>query len=92
MKNVPNRINKDSLPPNLYRLVSTIFSNLMDYTKLCRASDRSQKKVKFHGIFRGKFAKKSTDFVGIFGTNLAANQSVKKADFVVIFRENFVRD
>ena len=43
-KNVPNRINKASLPPNLYQLPSTIFSNLVDHTILCRASDRLRKK------------------------------------------------
>ena len=40
-----------------------------------------RKKVKFCGIFRGKFAEKSTDFEGIFGANLAKNQSVKKGRF-----------
>ena len=82
---MPNRINKASLPPNLYRLLSTIFSNLMDCTILCRASDRSRKKVKFHGIFRGKFTEKSTDFAGIFGTDLAENQSVKKGPILWLF-------
>ena len=83
---MPNRINKASLPPNLYRLLSTIFLNLMDRTILCRDSDRSRKKVQFRGIFRGKFAEKSIDFAGILGANLAENQSVKKKnDFVVIF-------
>ena len=85
-KNVPNRINKASLPPNLYQLPSTIFSNLMDHTILCRASDRLRKKVKFHGIFRGKFAEKSTNFAGIFGANLAENQSVKKSRFCGYFQ------
>ena len=33
-KNVPNRINKASLFPNLYPLLSMIFSNLMDRTIL----------------------------------------------------------
>ena len=92
IKNVPNRINKASLPPNLYRLLSTIFLNLMDRTILCRDSDRSRKKVQFRGIFRGKFAEKSIDFAGIFGANLAENQSVKKKKrFCGYFRENFVR-
>ena len=35
---------------------------------------------------------KSTDFTGIFGANLAKVNRSKKADFVVIFRENFVID
>ena len=82
---MPNRINKASLPPNLYRLLSTILSNLMDRTILCRASDRSLKKVKFRGIFRGKFAEKSTDFTGIFAANLAENQSVKTGRFCGYF-------
>ena len=83
---MPNRINKASLPPNLYRLLSTIFSNLMDCTILCRASDRSLKKVKFHWIFRGKFTEKLTDFAGIFAANLAENQSVKKSQFCGYFQ------
>ena len=85
IKNVPNCINKASLPPNLYWLLSTIFSNLMDCTILCRASDRSRKKVKFHWIFRGKFTEKLTDFAGIFAANLAENQSVKKGRFCGYF-------
>ena len=75
---MPNRISKASLPPNLYRLLSTIFSNLIDRTILCRASDRSLKKSQISRVFRGKFAEKSTDFAGIFRANLAENQSVKK--------------
>ena len=77
---MPNRINKASLPPNIYRLLSMIFSNLMDRTILFRASDRSQKKVKFRGIIRDKFAKISANFKGIFGANFAEKhvQLVKK--------------
>ena len=62
-----------------------IFSNLIDRIILCWASDRQRKKVKFRGIFRDKFPEKSADFAGMFGANFAENQSVKKADFVVIF-------
>ena len=72
-----------------------VFSNLMglmDCAILCRTSDRSPKKVKFHRIFRGKFTYKSANFTAIFGANFAENQLVKKANFVVIFRENFVTD
>ena len=43
------------------------------------------KKVKFRGIFGGKFAEKSTDFAGIFRANLAENQSVKKGRFCGYF-------
>ena len=34
---------------------------------LFRASDRSWKKVKFHGILRNKFAEKSAKFRGTLG-------------------------
>ena len=34
-------------------------------SSLGRASDRSRKKVKFHGIFGDKFMETSTDFTGI---------------------------
>ena len=57
----------------------------MDRTILCRDSDRSRKKVQFRGIFRGKFAGKSIDFAGIFGANLAENQSVKKKTILWLF-------
>ena len=49
---VPNLINKASLPPNLHRLLSMVFSNLMDRAILCRASNRSWKKVQFRGKSR----------------------------------------
>ena len=53
---------------------------------LNRASDRSQKKkVKFRGIFGNKIAEKLTDFVGIFGANLAGKQSVKKRRILWLF-------
>ena len=45
------------------------------------------KKVKFRGIFRDKFAEKSTDFAGIFEANRAENQSVKKGRFCGYFQE-----
>ena len=66
---VPNLINKASLPPNLHRLLSMVFSNLVDRAILCRASNRSLKKVKFRGIFRDKFAEKSANCEKIFEAN-----------------------
>ena len=66
---VPNLINKASLPPNLHRLLSMVFSNLVDRAILRRASNRSLKKVKFRGIFRDKFAEKSANFEKIFKAN-----------------------
>ena len=59
----------------------------MDCAILFRASDRSRKKVKFHRISGDKFAKKSANFTGTLGANFAEKQSLKTADFVVIFRE-----
>ena len=48
---MPDCVNKASLPPNLYRILSTIFSNLMDCAILCRASDRfEEKKPNFAGF------------------------------------------
>ena len=89
---MPNHVNKASIPPTLYRLLSMIFSNLVDYAMLCRASDRLRKKVKFHGIFSGKFAEKSAEFSREFtGQTLWKSIGKKKADFVVIVREHFVR-
>ena len=84
---MPNRINKASLPPNIYRLLSMIFSNLMDCTILFRASDRLRKKVKFRGIIRDKFAKISANFKGIFGANFAEKhvQLVKKQPILWLF-------
>ena len=84
---MPNRINKASLPPNIYQLLSMIFSNLMDRTILFRASDRLRKKVKFHGIIRDKFAKISANFKGIFGANFAEKhvQLVKKQPILWLF-------
>ena len=66
---VPNLINKASLPPNLHRLLSMVFSNLMDRAIPCMASNRSWKKVKFGRMFRDKFAEKSANFEKIFGAN-----------------------
>ena len=68
---VPNLINKASLPPNLHRLLSMVFSNLMDRAILCRASNWLRKKVKFHGMFRDKFVEKSANFEKIFRANFA---------------------
>ena len=59
----------------------------MDRAILFRASDRSHKKVNFHRITRDKFAKKSANFTGTLRANFTEKQSVKTADFVVIFRE-----
>ena len=59
----------------------------MKHTILCRAFDRSPKKVKFCEIFGGKFVEKSTDFAGIFKANLAENQSIKKGRFWGYFLE-----
>ena len=47
------------------------------------------KKVKFCGIFRDKIAEKSADFAGIFGTNLAGKQSVKKRRILCFFQGKF---
>ena len=35
---------------------------------------------------------KSADFAGIFGANFTKKQSVKAANFVVVFRANFARN
>ena len=55
-----------------------------------------EEKVKFQGIFRDKFAEKLADFVGIsrefWGVNFTKKQSVKTADFVVIFKAKFARN
>ena len=59
---MPNRINRASLPPNLYRPLPTIFSNLMDRTILCRASDRSRKK--------------KSNFAGFLGANSQKNRPI----------------
>ena len=79
---MPNHINKASLPPNLYRLLSMIFSNLVDYAMLCRASDRLRKKVKFHGIFRDKFAEKSAEFSREF-TGQTLRKSIGKKRLIL---------
>ena len=91
---MPNRINKASLPPNVYRLLSMIFSNVMDRAIIFRASDRSRKKVKFREIFRDKFAKKSANFTGILGENFAKKhaQSVKNGRFCGYFQGKFARN
>ena len=59
-------------------LLSTIFSNLMDRTILCGASDRSREKSQISQDFEGQIHGKIVDFARIFGANLAKNQSVKK--------------
>ena len=91
---MPNRINKASLPPNVYRILSMIFSNVMDRAIISRASDRSRKKGKFREIFRDKFAKKSTSFTGILGANFAEKhaQSVKNGGFCGYFQGKFARN
>ena len=43
------------------------------------------KKVKFHGVFGGKIAEKSVEFVGIFWVNLAGKQSVNKQRILRLF-------
>ena len=86
---MPNDVNKASLPPSLYRLLSMIFANMMDRAILCKASDRLGKKVKFHGIFRGKFTEKSADFAAIFGANFAKILLVKKGQFCGYFQGKF---
>ena len=91
---MPNRIHKASLPPNVYRILSMIFSNVMDRAIISRASDRSRKKVKFREIFRDKFAKKSANFTGILGANFAEQhaQSVKNGGFCGYFQGKFSRN
>ena len=91
---MPNRINKASLPPNVYRLLSMIFSNVMDHAIIFRASDRSREKVKFREIFWDKFAKKSANFTGILGENFAKKdaQSVKNGRFCGYFQGKFARN
>ena len=74
---MPNCINKASFPPNVYRLLSMIFLNLMDRAILFRASDRLRKKAKFCGIFRDKFAKNqpiSREFLGQTSPKSMRNQ------------------
>ena len=84
---VPNLINKASLPPNLHRLLSMVFSNLMDRAILCRASNRSRKKVNFAGCL-GTNSRKNRPISRKFRSKLREKQSVKTADFMLIFREN----
>ena len=43
------------------------------------------KKVKFRGIFGGKIAEKSVEFVGIFWVNLSGKQSVNKQRILWLF-------
>ena len=86
MKNVPNRINKASLPPNLYRLLPTIFSNLIDRTILCRASDRSRKKKANFAGFLGANSWKNRLISQEFSGKLGENQSVKKGRFCGYFQ------
>ena len=81
---VPNLINKASLPPNLHRLLSMVFSNLMDRAILCRASNRSWKKVKFRG--------KSRPISRKFRSKPRETQSVKTADFNAYFQGKFARN
>ena len=58
-----------------------------------RASGRSRKKVKFHGIFRVKFAKKTANFAGIlreFSRPVPAEKRlVKNGQFCGASRANF---
>ena len=61
MENVPNRINKVSLPPNLYRLHVIQFSNLMDHTILA-------------GLLIG--SGKKSNFAGFLGANSQKNQLI----------------
>ena len=71
-----------------------IFSNVIDRAIIFRASDRSQKKVKFREIFRDKFSKKSANFTGILGANFAEKhvQSVKNGRFCGYFQGKFARN
>ena len=92
---MPNRINKARLPPHYFipTSIHDIFkSDGLHHTSYAGLLIGHGQKVKFRGIFRGKFAEKSTDFAGIFRANLAENQSVKKGRLCGYFRENFVRD
>ena len=75
---MPNHINKASITPTLYRLLSMVFSNLVDYAMLCRASDRLRKKVKFHGILAANSQKNRLNFRGNLRGKLCGNQLVKK--------------
>ena len=50
----------------------------MDHTILCKASDRSPKKVKFRRILLGKLT-------GIFAANLAEHQLVKNRLILWLF-------
>ena len=84
---MPNRINKASLPPNLCRLQSMIFSNLMDRTTLCRTSDRSWKKSPIFAGFLAAIACPSFSHVIVgkgFPEALQRNVTVS-VSFAVLF-------
>ena len=65
--------------------VISVFLKTLVSSPTSRASDRSQKKVKFRGVFRDKFAEESANFAGIFGANFAEKQSVKKRQILWLF-------
>ena len=49
----------------------------------------AEKKVKFHGIFRDKFAEKTADFAGIFEASFAEKRLVKNGRFCGSFPSKF---
>ena len=62
---------------------------LLTLSLLDRASDRSQKKSQFCGIFRDKFTEKLADFAGNFGATFSKKQLIKNGRFCDYFQGKF---